>query len=135
MKQEDKELLIKDLCAKTPFGVKVLYENEVFTIDSISAMYEEVKLDNTGNYTISIFDIKSYLFPLSSMTEEQKKEFYNKFDINIDISKIFNGIDFCGSLSFRTISEIINWLNKNHFDYQGLIEKDLALDATGKNIY
>ena len=65
MKQEDKELLLKDLCARLPYGVKVLYNNEVFDIEYVSPMYEEVKLDTSDNWTVSISDIKPYLFPFS----------------------------------------------------------------------
>ena len=71
MIQENKEILIKDLCARLPYGVKVLFENKVFSIDYISAKYEEIKLDIPDNYTLDITNVKPYLFPLSSMTKEQ----------------------------------------------------------------
>ena len=126
MKKEEKDLLLKDLCSRLPYGVKLetLEGPQEFNIKWLS-----INMCNIASPYLP------YLLPLSSMTEEQKEEFRNKFDINIDISKIFDGIDFCGSISFRTISEILDWLNKNHFDYRGLIPKGLALDATGKDIY
>ena len=141
MKQEDKELLLKDLCGHLLHGVKVRYsspkEFRTCTLHSINPTYNTVDLwSKDACFTsVDISKIKPYLYPLSSMTEEQKEEFRNKFDINIDISKIFDGIDFCGSISFRTISEIIDWLNENHFDYRGLIERGFAIDCTNLNIY
>ena len=122
MKQEDKELLLKDLCARVPYGVKVLYNNEVFGIEYISPMYEEVKLDTPDNWTVAVSDIKPYLFPLSSMTDEQKEEY----------QYITERWMYDASYS---ISDSTDWLNKYHFDYRGLIEKGLAIDATGLNIY
>ena len=77
MTQEHQELLLKDLCSRLPYEVKVEYENKIFDIDYISAKYGELKLDNyLYNYTIDIDEVKPYLFPLSSMTEKQKIEYY-----------------------------------------------------------
>ena len=121
MTQEDKELLLRDLCARVPYGVKVQYMNNIFVIDYVSS-YEEVKLDIPDNYTVGISEVKPYLFPLSSMTEKQKKEY----------QYITERWMYDPSYS---ISDSTDWLNKNHFDYRGLIKKDLAIDATGLNIY
>ena len=121
MTQEDKELLLRDLCARVPYGVKVQYMNNIFVIDYVSS-YEEVKLDVPDNYTVGISEVKPYLFPLSSMTEKQKKEY----------QYITERWMYDPSYS---ISDSTDWLNKNHFDYRGLIKKDLAIDATGLNIY
>ena len=81
MTQEQKDILIKDLCSRLPYGVKVLYENEIFDVEYVCPMYEEVKLDTYETWTIDVSDIKPYLFPLSSMTEEQRKEIaFRNFD-------------------------------------------------------
>ena len=144
MTQKDKELLLKDLCARLPYNVKVLYNNKVFNVDYISAIYEEIKLDIPDNYTIDISDIKPYLFPLSSMTEEQEKEIQEIVgnpDNACIIRKTYglelwlNSIDTDPTMWLDTIFEVQDYLNKNHFDYRGLIEKGLAIDATGLNIY
>lgn len=126
MTQEDKDLLLRDLCCRLPYEVKIQYEDNIFTIDYISAMYEEIKLNTPNKYTIDVLEVKPYLFPLSSMTEEQK---------------IIYG-DLCyaviHSLAWdmqAALNELVDWLNKNHFDYRGLIEKGLAIDATNLNIY
>jgi hypothetical protein len=76
-------------------------------------MYEEVKLDIPETWTISIDEVKPYLFPIESMTDEQSSEFMN-------IQLGYPSVD---------------WFNKNHFDYRGLIPMELANDATDKNIY
>ena len=121
MTKEDKELLLKDFCARVPYDVKVLYDNAVFSIEYVSPMYEEVKLDTSDNWTVAVSDIKPYLFPLSSMTDEQEKEYNN---LN------------CYELGcFPHSEEALDYLTKNHFDYRYLIEKGLAIDATGLGIY
>ena len=121
----NKEKLIRDLCARLPYDVKVLYDNKVFSIDYVSSKYEEIKLDTCDNYTLDVSDVKPYLFPLSSMTEEQKM-FLKQQNWCIAISK---------SGTIETTVEGIDWLNKNHFDFRGLIEESLALDATNLGIY
>ena len=121
----NKEQLIRDLCARLPYGVKVLYDNKVFSIDYVSSIHEEIKLDTRDNYTINVSDVKPYLFPLSSMTEEQKM-FLKQQNWCIAIST---------SGTIETTVEGIDWLNKNHFDFRGLIEKSLALDATNLGVY
>ena len=121
----NKEKLIRDLCARLPYGVKVLYDNKVFSIDYVSSIHEEIKLDTRDNYTINVSDVKPYLFPLSSMTEEQKM-FLKQQNWCIAIST---------SGTIETTVEGIDWLNKNHFDINNLIPIGLGIDATGLNIY
>lgn len=129
MTQEEIDVLLKDLCARLPYGIKVQYENEVFDIDNISPLYEEIKLDIANNYTISILEIKPYLFPLSSMTLEQRYELH-------DLIHNLNVLVINGEIGDWIVSSSeIDWYNKNHFDYRGLIEKGLAIDATGLNVY
>lgn len=110
MTQEDKELLLTDLSARLPYGIKVQYNNEIYDIDYISALYEEVNLDNPDNYTIGLSEIKPYLRPMSSMTEEEK--------------------EILRTLKWTKLEHhTVDWLNAHHFDYRGLIEKGLALKA------
>ena len=138
MTQEDKELLLKDLCARLPYGVKVEYKNEIFDVEYVCPMYEEVKLDTYETWTVGVSDIKPYLFPLSSMTEEQIEELKGLISQETDIliEQLKNddcGID-CGKYHFHSTLEL-EWLLKNHFDFNGLIPMGLAEDATDKNIY
>ena len=141
MTEENKDLLSKDLCSRLPYGVKVEYENEIFDVEYVCPMYAEVKLDIPETWTIDVSEVKPYLFPLSSMTDEQKYDFYCRFiendcDFNdfkefyLDNNmwhKMLTSVDDCES--------VVDWYNKNHFDYRGLIPMDLANDASGLNIY
>ena len=133
MTQENKELLIKDLCARLPYDVKVFYDNKVYSIDYVSCTYEEIKLDILDNYTIGISEVKPYLFPLSSMTEEQYNEFFSYYH-NIEMAEVKSSGDYLKA-AYISDDAKYSWLNKNHFDYRGLIERGLAIDATGLNIY
>ena len=137
MTQEDRELLIKDLSARLPYGVKAEYKNEIFGIEYVSPMYEEVKLDTHETWTVDVSDIKPYLFPLSrlnSLTDEQKKTLKVLCDWN-DEEADAQSILVLYQKHFVMKTDVIDWLNENHFDYRGLIEKGLAIDATGLNIY
>ena len=125
MKQEDKDLLLQDLCGRLPYGVKCSHPYGIGKLESIAK--EEHGIDVTfktpdDNY-YSIDDCKPYLFPLSSMTEEQMDEYDNLKQ------------DIWDKLKDWKCAKLLDWLNKNHFDYRGLIEKGLAIDATGLNIY
>lgn len=127
MTQENKELLLKDLCARLPYGVKIQVPYE----DGSGYFDETVwEVNNDGHLHVNGWGIeyeyvKPYLFPLSSMTEEQKM-FLKQQNWCIAIST---------SGTVETTIEGIDWLNKNHFDYRNLIDKNLAIDATGLNIY
>lgn len=137
MTQEDKELLLKDLCARLPYGVKVLYNTQIFEVQYIEPMYEEIKLLDNENYTLSIDEVKPYLFPLSrlnNLTEEQRKTLKVMCDWN-DEEADAQSILVLYQKHFVMKTDVIDWLNENHFDYRGLIEKGIALDATGLNIY
>ena len=123
MTQEDKELLLKDLCARLPYGVKI--ELTWWVMDEgtyINATLEPDHIEQLLNNEDRITEIKPYLFPLSSMTEEQKKEYQY-----ITERWMYD--------SSYSISDSIDWLNKNHFDYRGLIPMGLSIDATNLNIY
>lgn len=137
MTQNEKDLLIKDLCARLPYGVKVEYENEIFDVEHVCPMYEEVKLDIPETWTIDVSEVKPYLFPMSSMTKEQEKE-YDKAYMK-DMEAVRNNLlKFAKGepiLDGAIMYHHIEWLNKNKFDYRGLIPMGLANDATDKNIY
>ena len=141
MKQEDKELLLRDLCARVPYVIKASYygeEEECETWDEIDC----VTLDGyvgIGQYRLPIERIKPYLFPLSGMTKEQKIEIFKGTPLEIDedgdtaVKDVFYAY---GQYTYlKSYLKVLERLNKNHFDYRGLIEKGLAIDATGLNIY
>lgn len=115
MTQSDKELLLKDLCGRLPYGVKgekytIRMDGEFVPLIDVEIITAEdiITLNGCPGYTI-----KPYLLPLSSLTEEQFEEYMT----------IPNGY------------KSIDWFNKNHVDYRCFIERGLAIDATGKNIY
>ena len=139
MTQEDKDLLLKDLCARLPYGIVINIGDKDLKLDKkhqcIGVLYPEDCSDefnernNNASFYITISgcyygeEIKPYLRPMSSMTEEERKE-YN------DIVK--NTIDFYDCPKSEKICFFImpiDWLNRHHFDYRGLIEKGLALEA------
>ena len=126
MTQEHKEILLRDLCGRLPYGVKVLFENKVFSVDYISAIYEEIHLDIPDNYTVDISDIKPYLFPMSSMTDGEKEEY-----CQLQQRVIYNSK---GPVS-EDVAKYINWCHKKHLDINNLIPIGLAIDATGQNVY
>jgi len=106
MTQEDKELLLKDLCARLPYGVKVYNEPYVFDLDNFEVI---------STITETIIEVieegwKPYLRPMSSMTEEERFNFQSLAFVNDAIM-------------------IFDWLHSHHFDCRGLIPKGLALEA------
>lgn len=125
MNKEDKELLLQDLCARLPYGVicKDDYAKIEGKLSQIGINYDMCVLSDVYGKTewAYIPNCKPYLFPLSSMTEEQEREIVS--------------ITYSNHNDMVIASLTIDWLNKNHFDYRGLIENGLALDATGLNIY
>lgn len=155
MTQEEKMLLIKDLSARLPYAVTVehtsgfrgtlhdmtvhhMYDDNDNVYDAIC--YTDLFGDEDSIY-IEYF--KPYLFPLSSVSEDQKYDFYCRFiknDCNFDDFKkfLYDGMWRRKLLTFTSlydIEAIIDWFHKNHIDYRDLIPKGLAIDATGKNIY
>ena len=145
MKQEHKELLLRDLCARLPYGIKASYygaDEECETWDEVDGVaFDYVEI---GQYSLPIERIKPYLFPLSSMTDKQEKEIQeivgnpNNACIIIKTDGLELWLDYIDTdptICLDTIFEVKDYLNKKHFDYRGLIEKGLAIDATGLNIY
>ena len=134
MKQEDKDLLLKDLCARLLYGVKCQIQEDEYTyIGTLCRIEVDNKNGNLLDFveTISGLDcqvylseVKPYLFPLSSMTEEQIEE----------LIKLINTGQNDNNEFMRSLCRI-EFYHKNHIDYNGLIEKGLAIDATGLDIY
>ena len=140
MTQEDKELLLKDLCARLPYNPLVEYKGESYNVLGI-AHGRLVLCKPFMSYTLKenplVEEVKTYLFPLSrlnSLTDEQKKTLKVLCDWN-DEEADAQSILVLYQKHFVMKSDVIDWLHKNHFDYRGLIEKGLAIDATGLNIY
>ena len=139
MTQEQKDLLLKDLCGRLPYGVKgMLCEDCICTLDKVWTKkgYESVVF--AGDY-YDVDCFKPYLFPLSSMTEEQKNECFKGTPLEIDkygdISVKDNPYGNCQYTDLEMYLEVIDWLLKNHFDIYGLIPMGLAIDCANLNIY
>ena len=144
MTQEDKELILKDLCARLPYGVKAVL-TRTNCRDSVNKVSEkDIYSFRTGRpleeyhgqhdyYRVVVTDIKPYLFPLSSMTDEQKKT-YNWLKHSVFVCHYEYG-DVVEEFELYDSPESIEYLIENHFDYRGLIPMVLAIDATGLNIY
>ena len=135
MKQEDKELLLKDLCARLPYGVKINENTQGdFTVIGLTTerVFTTCEVEGCHN-DFPIEYVKPYLFPLSSMSNEQKREYHM---LLTDIPTY----EYAGGDIVTVIETYDNWrsidyLNANHFDYRGLIEDGLAIDASELNIY
>lgn len=126
MTQEEKELLLKDLCARLPYGVMVDRLGVPHKVLSIKT--DSIEIDR-GEYMPAPYyldEIKPYLRPKSSMTEEEKVE-YDQLCYNCQEQ---DSVDYNITQLDRTqLIYVIDWLNSHHFDYRGLIEKGLALEA------
>ena len=137
MTQEDKDLLLKDLCARLPYGVIVVTpkgRGYVCDINLTIFDYElGVNINPIIRDTFSINDVKPYLLPMSSMTEEQKRE-YNNLQCYVPIY-YYEYKELVEEIELHPTLESFEYLYKNHFDYRGLITMGLAIDATELNIY
>ena len=132
MNLKDRTNLLNDLCARIPYGVKCQCLGRIGTVRSIDTFGNTEVEGFSGSIVIDVSHIKPYLFPLSSMTEEQKAELDKA--IYEDGKEAMNAIRNNDKM-FHTPWRATDWLNKNHFDYRGLIPMGLANDATDKNIY
>lgn len=142
MTQEEKDLLLKDLCARLPYGVKV--ENTSFSEPQIHTLFGKVSDDEflmletyksvggedyrrvTDNlhYTGYLENIKPYLRPMSSMTEEEVNEYNELCGCNAPYPGIVE----------NEVAKFMDWLNKKMFAYRTIDDKDmfelgLALEA------
>ena len=145
MTQEQKELLLKDLCARLPYDTVCQVE---FKSDGkyesknmiLSGIFKDEAYFTIENGSVYSNDYKPYLLPLSSLTEEQRN---NISKLLIDTQNEFSpygeinmkGCDNLFICSVKSSNALINYCLANHLDINGLIDKGLAIDATGLNIY
>ena len=125
MTQKEK-LLLKDLCARLPYGVKYCRDSWNYEWDqemSVVEVLEDIDKDGYINYhkVYKVDDIKPYLRPMSSMTEEEIKTYHTYCECN-------NG-DFTGETLYFDTIESFDYLTSIHIDYRGLIPMGLALEA------
>ena len=154
MKQEDKELLLKDLCARLPYGLMFQSCHSEGGIEGKGTFDFEIGDDVTLSKLKQLCELnnnKPYLRPISSMTEEEKHDLLvtvvgnegveyfqvlpdgtidNTDEATQDLNKFnIHWINF----DKDTVTLYLNWLNEHYFDYHGLIEKGLAIAVTEEN--
>lgn len=123
MNKEDKELLLKDLCARLPYNVVINCTEDDDERTNFNCFFTGDMVKDIQN-EVAMWNIKPYLRPMSSMTEEEDKEWqYYK-------SKI---AESCDELLEERIADCHNFFNYHHLDYHGLIEKGLAIEVTEEN--
>jgi hypothetical protein len=122
---ENKELILKDLCGRLPHNTLVYAQNDNDWYES------EICTQVISDLINEDYVIKPYLFPLSSMTDEQRKEYEGIIYKNIELhcERYYDVIDI------DEFDCLMDFYHKYHFDYRGLIRLDLAIDATNKNVY
>lgn len=154
MTQNEKELLLKDLCCRLPYGVVVqldyLVHDEMFLPDAeydriinIDVDTETIITNGWSKYHID--EVRPYLFPMSSMTDEQIDELKDLCDMYDPVNDNDDYEDWGTCLMtkhfmddvhrFKFNFRLFDFLNKNRLDYRGLIPMGLAIDATGLGIY
>lgn len=140
MTQEDKDLLLKDLSARLPYGVKckvkyIINNETTYGEDVESECIDTIKKISFDTYSVytewlgyesDIEDIKPYLRPIPSMTEEETEEYFNTLIWSQDIKGL------APNVRIPTVNSV-DWLLKNHFDYRWLIKKGLAIAVTEEN--
>ena len=114
MTKEDRKLLLKDLCARVPYGVYLHNKNGL--VYRLWGITDTTHINDS--YLIEVEEIKPYLRPMSSMTEEEK---------------IFYEYHKEGHCFAEFAATLVDWLNAHHFDYRELIEKGLAIEVTKEN--
>ncbi len=118
MSKQDKQLIIKELFSRLPYGIMIKdVEGEVYEIN-IETVHLEHLIEQAKAGVVDI-----YLRPMSSMTEDERNEYLSvkmQETERVALAEVYRP---------EAISEIMDWLNKRHFDYRGLIEKGLALEA------
>ena len=117
MTQEEKDLVLRDLFPRVPYAVKCQFDLSVAGNEVYKTIVFDNELDDLHVYWIKEGLIKPYLRPMESMTEEEEEEYLSFYCWGGDMTDKENVID------------IVDWLNAHYFDYRGLIDKGLALEA------
>jgi hypothetical protein len=153
MTEEHAKLLLKDLSSRLPYGVKLQIsswdDEKMEYVDKADTLYS-ISSDNhvrtsSEDRDFYIDEVKPYLFPMSSMTDEQMEELEELCDLYspdddydpyacLGIEVLYKHVLDDG-YKFNFKRNVIDWFNKNHLDYRGLIDMGLAVDATSLGIY
>ena len=123
MTQEDKQLLLQDLCARLPYGVIIEYNN-----DGCSST-RELGLGSLHDFMFDNAELKPYLRIMSSMTEEEKKHISKMMCLRTYDDGVVHDMTYPVYTPYYVMEDCLSYLRSIHVDYSGLIEKDLALAA------
>ena len=141
---EKQDLLLKYLCMALLYDVMVDYEGNIYILNEIDPSCKDIgyitaRIQDVERLmcaeNVMIENIRPYLRPMSSMTEEEYLQYHHiKYNIvtyrhgykRFDVGKFRN-------VGIIPIKEYLDWLLKNHFDFMGLIPKDLAIEVTKEN--
>ena len=152
MTEEERQLLLTALCGYLPYKVKCFAEDReygdlgtLYSVDPFENLDPNIYIQYDKGNVISFFtsEIKPYLRPISSMTEDERKDIhqtafcnpkYGKYFILTENGIIYNGHNNCCCFSIDSLEMVVDWLNVHHFDYRGLIPKGLAIEAP-KDMY
>ena len=135
---EEKELLVKDLSSRLPYGVMCKCYHEEFSIEDeepFALVYDEkLSIENgsfIGSFSYKIDKIRPYLRPMSSMTEEELHEVQKILGKGVEIHDNFISIvdSSVNAFTYLELKAVFDWFNRKMFDYQGLIPMGLALEA------
>lgn len=132
MTQNERDLLLKDLCARLPYKVKLSYRcNHNYILKGIheSGLIVINDVDTNAIITTDIENTQPYLFPLSNISKDLINELYTNLT-ELELKAINDEIEHSVVSAFE-----IDFYHKHHIDYRGLIPMGLAIDATDKNIY
>ena len=121
MTQEEKELLIKDISARLPYH-PIVHIHDIDVIDYDNYLYPDY-IEKMMSYSMTL---KPYLRPMSSMTKEEKIDYERLCSYCLEQDTVNYNIT---TLDRTQLVYVIDWLNAHHFDYRGLIEKGLAIEA------
>lgn len=135
MTQDEKELLLKDTCARIPYNIKCTYYDKCVGEEdegTITGMQNETYFVIDGG-CIDVENVKPYLFPLSNLKEDLKQEYtYIVNYINSDDTNNWKEGEF---IYVEQFTQLMHFYHKHHIDYRGLIPMGLAIDASNLNIY
>lgn len=121
MTQEEKNILLKDLSSRLPYGVIC----KLSAKDANVSITEKLEISGLEHFIFGTMDVRPYLRSMSSMTNEEKEEVRRRFCYEWEESVM----ELYCSIEIIDFDCFIDWLNEHHFDYRGLIEKGLALEA------
>lgn len=136
MTPEERQLLIKDLCARLPYRVKGLHRGQIHIIANMDggSLYPSIQVNGYCAW-FPVETFKPYLRPMSSMTDSEKEELKQYLDAKELDCNGFGYIEggtlenYVSNVPYSICSYVIDWLNAHHFDYRGLIPMGLALEA------